>query len=222
MSIVRRLTDDAVYISVSDDYSALPSDDIIDVDTSAKAIQVTLPEIKLAAQAILTCLAGGDIINDEGFTLTNGAGTGIVFKYNVDGGGVSGEDVAIAINSTDTPTQVATATATAVNGHASFSATSSAALVTAVQLTKGAAGNRANSETITDPDFLVPDFTGGGQNVVAGNTFLVKDAGFNANTNNITVIGADSETFDGAANDVLNTDKAIQGYHCDGNNWLID
>jgi len=222
MGIVRRLTDDAVYIAISDDYLAVPSDDIIDVDTSSKAIQVTLPEIVLAAQSILTVLGGADLVNDEGFTLVNAAGTSVVFKYNIDGGGVSGEDVAIAINSADTPTQVGTKTATDIDGHASFTATSSVAAVTAVQATKGAAGNRANSEGITDPDFLVPDFTGGGQHVVAGNTLLVKDAGFNANTNNITVVGADSETLDGGANDVINVDKAVQRYHCDGDNWLID
>jgi len=133
MGIVRRLTDDAVYVAVNSDYDALPEDDIIDVDSSGGVVQVTMPEVKLAAQAILTVLGGADIVNDEGFTLVNAAGTSIVFKYNVDAGGVTGEDVAIAINSADTPTQVGTATQAGVNGHASFTATVSVADVTVKQ-----------------------------------------------------------------------------------------
>lgn len=56
--------------------------------------------------------------------------------------------------------------------------------------------------------------------VFPGREVIIKDAGGNANTNNITIDTEGSETIDGAATYVINTNYGIVRLYCDGNNWF--
>ena len=57
--------------------------------------------------------------------------------------------------------------------------------------------------------------------VVKGRIVTIKDAGFLAGTNNITVDSEGGALFDGAATAIINTNKAAKNFYCDGTNWLI-
>ena len=49
---------------------------------------------------------------------------------------------------------------------------------------------------------------------------VVKDESGLAETNNITVQTPGSETIDGAATDVIDTNYGAAGYYCNGTNWF--
>ena len=57
--------------------------------------------------------------------------------------------------------------------------------------------------------------------VVDGRTIIIKDAGGNAGTNNITVATEGAETIDGAATAVIAADYNSINLYCDGSNWFI-
>jgi len=57
---------------------------------------------------------------------------------------------------------------------------------------------------------------------VSGRTILIKDAGGNAGTNNITIDTQGSETIDGAAIYTLNTDYEAISLYSDGSNWFAN
>ena len=117
--------------------------------------------VKSKASCDLTAVAGSAIINDEGFTLTTIGNSSVVFKFSVDAGAVTGEDVTISINSADTPDQVAAAIQATVDSHADFEASAVANIVTIDQAEGGLEGNKPNSETVADGGFTVDNFTGG-------------------------------------------------------------
>ena len=56
---------------------------------------------------------------------------------------------------------------------------------------------------------------------VAGRIIHIKDAGGNAGTNNITITTEGSETIDGAATKVLNTNYQSVSLYSDGSNWFV-
>lgn len=56
---------------------------------------------------------------------------------------------------------------------------------------------------------------------LSGRTIHIKDAGFNAATNNITVTTEGSETIDGSATYVLSSDGESVSLISDGTNWLV-
>jgi len=56
--------------------------------------------------------------------------------------------------------------------------------------------------------------------IVSGRTIIVKDTG-NAATNNITIVGEGSQTFDGAANLVMATNYMAKNLYSDGTNLFI-
>ena len=56
---------------------------------------------------------------------------------------------------------------------------------------------------------------------IDGRVIVIKDAGGNANTNNITIDTEAAQTIDGAATLVINTDYDSVTLVCDGTNWLI-
>lgn len=56
---------------------------------------------------------------------------------------------------------------------------------------------------------------------VAGRRIIVKDAGGNANTNNITIDTEGAETIDGSATNVISTDYGSVTLYSDGSNWFI-
>ena len=55
----------------------------------------------------------------------------------------------------------------------------------------------------------------------AGRILVVKDAGGNANTNNITITTEESETIDGEATFVMDADDESINLYSDGTNWFI-
>jgi len=57
--------------------------------------------------------------------------------------------------------------------------------------------------------------------VVQGRELIVKDAGGNAGTNNITVDTEGSETIDGAATAVINGNYDAARFYSDGTNWFV-
>jgi len=57
--------------------------------------------------------------------------------------------------------------------------------------------------------------------LASGKTYVIKDESGVAATNNITVVGAGGETFDGAANTVISTNYGGVTVYSDGSNWFI-
>jgi len=57
--------------------------------------------------------------------------------------------------------------------------------------------------------------------VVTGRSIVVKDAGGNASTNNITIDTEGAETIDGAATAVIAADYNSINLYSDGSNWFI-
>jgi hypothetical protein len=57
--------------------------------------------------------------------------------------------------------------------------------------------------------------------VIEGRTIVIKDAGGNAGTNNITIDTEGSETIDGSATNVINTNYGYVTLYSDGSNWFI-
>jgi len=57
--------------------------------------------------------------------------------------------------------------------------------------------------------------------VVEGRVIVIKDSGGNASGNNITIDTEGSETIDGSATLVLNSDYEAVNLYCDGTNWHI-
>jgi len=55
---------------------------------------------------------------------------------------------------------------------------------------------------------------------VAGRTIVIKDAGGNAGTNNITIDTEGSETIDGAATEVISSNYDSVTIYSDGSNWF--
>ena len=56
---------------------------------------------------------------------------------------------------------------------------------------------------------------------VSGRTIIVKDAGGNAATNNITIDTEGAQTIDGAATKVISTNYDSVKLYCDGSNWFL-
>lgn len=56
---------------------------------------------------------------------------------------------------------------------------------------------------------------------ISGRTIIIKDAGGNAGTNNITVDTEAAQTIDGSATAVMSTDYESITLYCDGSNWFI-
>jgi len=57
--------------------------------------------------------------------------------------------------------------------------------------------------------------------VVAGRTLVIKDAGGNASSNNITIDTEGAETIDGQATYVINSNYGAINLYCDGSNWFV-
>jgi hypothetical protein len=75
-------------------------------------------------------------------------------------------------------------------------------------------------------DYIVGvDTTGGAVQLTLppatrGRVIVVKDVGFNAAVNNITVVGAGGAQIDGAASSVISTAKGSRGFVSDGTAWF--
>lgn len=57
--------------------------------------------------------------------------------------------------------------------------------------------------------------------VVAGRVLVIKDAGGNATTNNITVNTQGSETIDGASSASITANDGVLRLYSDGTNWFV-
>ena len=67
----------------------------------------------------------------------------------------------------------------------------------------------------------VTSFTLPTAQTVSGRTIIIKDAGGNAGTNNITIDTEGAETIDGAGTLVINSDYSSVSLYSDGSNWFI-
>lgn len=56
---------------------------------------------------------------------------------------------------------------------------------------------------------------------VTGRTIVIKDAGGNAGTNNITLTTEGAQTIDGSATAVINSNYSAINVYCDGSNLFI-
>ncbi|MFQ5874303.1 MAG: hypothetical protein ACE5JL_10945 [Dehalococcoidia bacterium] len=82
--------------------------------------------------------------------------------------------------------------------------------------------------TATATDKIIGvDTTGGAVTITlptaettAGRTYVVKDQGGSAGTNNITVATEGAQTIDGSATDAISANYGSQGYYSDGTNWF--
>jgi sugar lactone lactonase YvrE len=90
--------------------------------------------------------------------------------------------------------------------------------------------NAATYDLLTTDYILNVTYTGTGAvtsltlpsaQTVAGRVIIVKDAGGNANTNNITIDTEGDETIDGSATNVINSDYGSVHLYSDGSNWFI-
>jgi len=120
------------------------------------------PGIKASCEIV--CVDESSISNNEGFTLRRFGGTTNVFKFSVDGGGVTGEDYTVSITGGDSDWEVADAISAAINGVDSYWAASSPGeteVVTIVIGPEGASGNGENSETVEHAEFSISNFAGG-------------------------------------------------------------
>ncbi len=90
--------------------------------------------------------------------------------------------------------------------------------------------NAATYDLLAGDDILLVTYTTTGAvtsltlpsaQVVAGRTIVIKDAGGNANTNNITIDTEGSETIDGSATLVINGDYESATLISDGSGWFI-
>ncbi len=119
----------------------------------------------VAATASITCVAVASLVDGETVTMTDGAGTEVVFEFDVTGDGVtSGNEVVdVSLSGISTAAHVATALADAINAAAGFRITATADTndVDLVQDDAGVAGNTAITDTVANAGFLTPDFTGG-------------------------------------------------------------
>lgn len=112
-------------------------------------------------RATITCVAAASLVdNTDLFNLVDQGGVSRQFYYDKTGPG-GGTGTAIDISGATTDAQVATATAAAINASGWFTASANAAVVTVKQLTRGATGNRTNTETVANAGFAVTNFTGG-------------------------------------------------------------
>ena len=84
---------------------------------------------------------------------------------------------------------------------------------------------------ITESDYILNvTYTGTGAvtsltltsaQTLEGRMLIIKDAGGNANTNNITIDTEASETIDGQATNVISTDYGVVRLYSDGTNWFV-
>lgn len=90
--------------------------------------------------------------------------------------------------------------------------------------------NAATYDLVETDDTLLVTYTGTGAvtsltlptaQTVAGRTIVIKDAGGNAGTNNITIDTEGAQTIDGAATLVISSDYESFTLTCDGSNWFI-
>lgn len=174
-------------------------------DTNVAAAGVTLVGTTLAAD-------GSDA--DISITVTP-KGTGTV----VLNGGISGS----AFIDDDT---MATASATTVASSESIKAYSDNTRVLQTVATAAA----ATYDLGTNVGIVNVTYTGTGAvtsltlmsaEAVSGRIVHIKDAGLNANTNNITIDTEGAETIDGNATEVISTDGGYRTLYCDGSNWFI-
>jgi len=121
---------------------------------------------------VIVAIAASAITTDEGFTITDNSNDDWVFKFNKDGGGVSGEDFSIVITTGFTNAQVANAINGALIASNKFTTDYQTTYTIVIsQLFKGANGNRVNSDDVTDADFVITNF-GGGTDDTATNPYF--------------------------------------------------
>jgi hypothetical protein len=56
---------------------------------------------------------------------------------------------------------------------------------------------------------------------IEGRTIVIKDAGINATTNNITIDTEGAQTIDGDGSLIMSTDAESVTLYCDGSNWFV-
>lgn len=89
--------------------------------------------------------------------------------------------------------------------------------------------NTGNYNLASTDDILHVSYTASGAvtvtlmsvEAISGRVIHIKDAGFNARTNNITIETEGAETIDGAASLILSNDGDAAMLYCDGSNWFI-
>lgn len=120
------------------------------------------------ASGTITTVAAANILNNEGFTLTDTLGNAVVFKFSKDGGAVTGQHATISITTGWTADQVATAIQLVVNAWATFVATVLTNTVTVTQAIPGADGNTTSADTVVNTGFVVTNLSNGSDSPVAG------------------------------------------------------
>lgn len=132
------------------------------------------------ASGLLTVIAGAGLVDGETFVLSDGTHVPQTFEFDVAADGVVGGHVEIDIAGTETAPEVGALCAAAIDATTSATFTYDAVdnldgTVTLQNTTWAAAGNTAQSETVTDGGFSVTNMTGGADaGIIDGDYVTVK------------------------------------------------
>lgn len=130
----------------------------------------------LTASGTITCVAKASLIdNTDTITLTNAAGVGTTFAFDVDGGGVP-SGTPVNISGDTTADDVAATLAGVIDGTTGFAAVAVGAVVTVTQSDPGATGNYAIVENVVNGSFTVTGFINGADATVAGGVIGLKNS----------------------------------------------
>jgi len=137
---------------------------------------------KTNARCYMRCVGANILVNNESFTLTKPDNTQVVFRFRKNGGTI-GAGVPIDITTGDDYEKVAELITAAINTNGNFTAVQEITTVVITQKTPGSAGNKSNSDTVEDEEFVLGNFICGKDANVDAVTYFEDDDPLNYQRN---------------------------------------